>query len=89
MDSTEPTTSTPRAQVSALVADLIMGSSPLKVALDLWKSHHGLTYEGVSILLDRKKGSVSAWTKRPEKLQPLGRDISDLIGYEQRPGGAA
>ncbi len=86
MEPTEPTGTARRSPVSALVADLITGALPLRVALDLWKSHHGLTYEGVSNLLGRKKAAVSAWANRPEKLRPLGREIAELIGYEERRG---
>lgn len=89
MGTPEQHDSSPRVPVSALVADLITGTAPLKVALDLWRSHHGLSYEKVSLLLDRKKGSVSAWSLRPGKLRVLERDIAELIGYKERPNGAA
>ena len=83
METTEPL-----IPVSDIVTDLIRGNAPLKMALDLWRSHHGFSYERVSRIIGRKKGAVSAWINRPDRLSRIGRDISDLIGYEQR-GDAA
>lgn len=89
MENIESAPLTSYAPVSDVLTELITGKAPLKVALDLWKSRHGLRYGDVSGLIGRQPGAVSAWIHRPAVLPRIGSDVAKLIGYSERPRGAA
>ena len=66
-DPAVPLPPAPAPQMAGVLAALIRQEAPLRVALDLWRAHHGLRLGDVSTLIGYKPNAVSYMLQRLRK----------------------